>query len=678
MSPTYTVSPNATGAPVSGTSRNFSSPVAYTITAQDLSTKDYTVTVTPLAPPAAPTNLAATAGSNTVALTWTAASGASGYKVKRATTSGGPYTTIGTPGGASYSDTTAINGTTYYYVVTATNGGGESANSSQVSATPSLLTTTTTLASSLGATGTYGSVTFTATVTAGATGTVKFRDGTTVLDSVPLASGQAAYPISTLAAGSHSLTATYEGDTTYAPSASAPFSYVVSAKSVTVTGVTAADKVYDGTTAAAALSDGMVSGTINGDIVSVVAGTGSFANADAGTWAVTATGYALGGTHAANYVLSAQPAVPNASITARPLQLTGNRVYDGTVLAAAASLTIGNQLGGDDLTLTGNANLAGKDVGTQAIDASTATPARVGSAATGSTAAAAAASFDVAVAAPAAGNTLIAVITTRGNASGRVSSIIQPGVSNWIKAPGAEGVNTAASNSSTTEIWFASNVPAGAGTTVTINLATPLFASAVVTEYSGVLTTSPLDKTAGSNGNSAAATTGATVTTVQANELWIGGIGLNSSTPTLGTPLNAFTASASAQSSNATAASNAKVDGPGENFRRHRDRLIRRHPRGGGGGNRPARQRYDGQQHRHNLDDQQARRRDRGRRDDRDRGSTRQHHHRSRSDWLDFDRWQKSWGDHSAPWGCVIQGGRWLGGHKLWIHSGQRCKLRCR
>ena len=68
----------------------------------------------------------------------------------------------------------------------------------------------------------------------------------------------------------------------------------------------------------------------------MVAGTGTFASANVGTWAVTATGYALGGTHAGNYVFSAQPTVANATITARPLLLAGTRVYDGTTVAAAA------------------------------------------------------------------------------------------------------------------------------------------------------------------------------------------------------------------------------------------------------------------------------------------------------------------------------------------------------
>ena len=88
-------------------------------------------------PPAAPTGLAATPGNNQVSLTWNASAGASTYTVKRATTSGGPYTPIATAiSFTSYTDTTAVNGTTYYYVVTAQNSQGESGNSTEASATP--------------------------------------------------------------------------------------------------------------------------------------------------------------------------------------------------------------------------------------------------------------------------------------------------------------------------------------------------------------------------------------------------------------------------------------------------------------------------------------------------------------------------------------------------------------
>jgi len=87
-------------------------------------------------PPATPTGLAATAGNAQVSLTWNASSGATSYTVGRGTVSGGPYSTTFSASTASYTDSTAVNGTTYYYVVDAANSAGTSANSSQVSATP--------------------------------------------------------------------------------------------------------------------------------------------------------------------------------------------------------------------------------------------------------------------------------------------------------------------------------------------------------------------------------------------------------------------------------------------------------------------------------------------------------------------------------------------------------------
>jgi parallel beta-helix repeat protein len=86
--------------------------------------------------PATPTGLAATASNAQVALSWTASSGATSYNVQRSTTSGGPYSQIGTPATATWTDTSVTNGTQYFYVVSAVNPAGASANSAQVSATP--------------------------------------------------------------------------------------------------------------------------------------------------------------------------------------------------------------------------------------------------------------------------------------------------------------------------------------------------------------------------------------------------------------------------------------------------------------------------------------------------------------------------------------------------------------
>ena len=86
--------------------------------------------------PAPPTGLSATPGNAQVSLSWTASSGATSYNVKRSTTSGGPYTTVGNPTGTTFTNTGLTNGTTYFYVVSAVNASGESGNSNQVSATP--------------------------------------------------------------------------------------------------------------------------------------------------------------------------------------------------------------------------------------------------------------------------------------------------------------------------------------------------------------------------------------------------------------------------------------------------------------------------------------------------------------------------------------------------------------
>lgn len=93
---------------------------------------------TPSAPsvPAAPTNLTATAGKRKATLSWTASAGASSYRVKRSTTSGGPYTVVGTVTGTTFTNSSLTSGTTYYYVVSAVNAVGESANSNQASVTP--------------------------------------------------------------------------------------------------------------------------------------------------------------------------------------------------------------------------------------------------------------------------------------------------------------------------------------------------------------------------------------------------------------------------------------------------------------------------------------------------------------------------------------------------------------
>ncbi len=91
------------------------------------------------APPAAPASIMATPGNQGVSLSWGAVANATGYAVKRALVSGGPYTTLASDySGTTYSDTGLGNGTTYYYVVSALKGSAEGAESVEAAATPRL------------------------------------------------------------------------------------------------------------------------------------------------------------------------------------------------------------------------------------------------------------------------------------------------------------------------------------------------------------------------------------------------------------------------------------------------------------------------------------------------------------------------------------------------------------
>jgi alpha-L-fucosidase 2 len=86
--------------------------------------------------PAAPANLVATTiSSGQINLSWNAGAGATGYNVKQATVSGGPYTVVATNlTGLAYTNAGLASGTIYYFVVSATNSFGESANSVEASA----------------------------------------------------------------------------------------------------------------------------------------------------------------------------------------------------------------------------------------------------------------------------------------------------------------------------------------------------------------------------------------------------------------------------------------------------------------------------------------------------------------------------------------------------------------
>jgi len=208
----------------------------------------------------------------------------------------------------------------------------------------------------------YGqSVTFTATVTAVApatgtpTGTVTFKDGSTVLGTGTLnSSGKTTFSTTTrLTAATHSITGVYGGDTNFTGSTSAVLSQTVSKAVLTVSGITASNKVYDATTTAKLnTNSAALVGVLSGDIVTlnVSSAKGVFSDKNVGMGkTVTVSGLTISGTNAANYSLT-QPAT-TASITARSLTVTAkgvNKVYDATT---NATVTLSdNRVSGDALT----------------------------------------------------------------------------------------------------------------------------------------------------------------------------------------------------------------------------------------------------------------------------------------------------------------------------------------
>lgn len=87
--------------------------------------------------PSTPGGVTASAANGRITVRWNAATNATFYRVRRSTTSGGPYTEIaGSVATTSYVDSAVTRGRRYYYVVLAANALGNSANSAQVSAVP--------------------------------------------------------------------------------------------------------------------------------------------------------------------------------------------------------------------------------------------------------------------------------------------------------------------------------------------------------------------------------------------------------------------------------------------------------------------------------------------------------------------------------------------------------------
>lgn len=160
------------------------------------------------------------------------------------------------------------------------------------------------------------------------------------------------------------------GDKTYTDVTVQTGTVTVKQKELTITGLSAADKPYDGNTDATVTGIAALNGVLEGDTVNVTTGTAAFDSKNAGAPTVTFSGYGIEGESASNYVLSAQPASVTATISPKPVTITGvtaeNKTYDGNTTATIDNPgTIDGIISPDIVTIkAGTGTFAGADVGT--------------------------------------------------------------------------------------------------------------------------------------------------------------------------------------------------------------------------------------------------------------------------------------------------------------------------
>lgn len=251
------------------------------------------------------------------------------------------------------------------------------ASSSSAAVSVSIKNATTTALSSSGTIAYKGvKVTFTATVASSAgtpTGNVQFKDGSTVIGTVALASGKAAYSTTTLAVGTHSITAYYVSDATYYQSTSSAINEVI--KNATMTALaTSANPVVKGTkvtfTATVTSSAGTPTGSVQFKDGATVIATVALASGKA----VYSTTTLAVGTHSmtANYTSDAtyyqstsgklNEVVKTATTTALASSLNpathGQSVTFTATVSAATGTPTGSVQFKDGTTVLGTATIA--------------------------------------------------------------------------------------------------------------------------------------------------------------------------------------------------------------------------------------------------------------------------------------------------------------------------------
>ena len=232
---TYSVSPSlpsglslnsSTGA-ITGTPTVTSSATSYTVTVTDANnataSNTFSLTVSDVVTGTADTTAQSfrvgTAITNFTPLTGTGGTAPLTYYVSSGALPAGLTINASTGVVSGTPTSTYSTANVIFSVKDANNSVGSTTSTVSFSVSAALISTMTTLSSSSNNPLSGQSVTFTATVApSAATGTVTFKDSGTTLGTSNLNSGVATFTTSSLSVSSHSINATYNGDTNYATS----------------------------------------------------------------------------------------------------------------------------------------------------------------------------------------------------------------------------------------------------------------------------------------------------------------------------------------------------------------------------------------------------------------------------------------------------------------------------
>jgi hypothetical protein len=221
--------------------------------------------------------------------------------------------------------------------VTATNGAG---TSSPVAVTYNIAKANQTITFNAFGTRAYGdaSITLAATTTSGLA--ITYSSNNT---SVATVTGNT---LTIVGIGTASITAAQAGNANYNPATDIVRTLTVTARPLTITGITGVSRIYNATTTASASGTPALVNVVVGDESDVLLSgtpTYTFANANVGTGkTITTTGFTLTGAKASNYSLT-QPSL-TANITTKSITVSGavaqNKSYDGTTIATITGGTL--------------------------------------------------------------------------------------------------------------------------------------------------------------------------------------------------------------------------------------------------------------------------------------------------------------------------------------------------